>query len=134
MDNLPDPPWRVWAIGRGRRRPAWWIYICHTFVTWDYEPDNGTFNWPKWLRPIDHLRNDPEALEIIRRANKKNRHKAKAQQLFPAWHITHATADALLIAEYARRKATGQLVASSEARGASKRKPRAARPTTPNPQ
>ena len=87
MDNLPDPPWRVWAIGRGRRRPAWWIYICHTFVTWDYEPDNGTFNWPKWLRPIDHLRNDPEALEIIRRANKKNRHKAKAQQLFPAWHI-----------------------------------------------
>lgn len=65
---------------------------------------------------------------------KKNRHKAKAQQLFPAWHITHATADALLIAEYARRKATGQLVASSEARGASKRKPRAARPTTPNPQ
>lgn len=53
---------------------------------------------------------------------KKNRHKAKAQQLFPAWHITHATADALLIAEYLRRKATGRLGASGEARGASKKK------------
>lgn len=34
---------------------------------------------------------------------KKNLHKAKAQQLFPGGQITHATADALLIAEYARR-------------------------------
>ena len=33
---------------------------------------------------------------------KKNRHKAKAQQLFPHLTITHAIADALLIAEYAR--------------------------------
>ena len=35
---------------------------------------------------------------------KKNRHKAKAQQLFPHLKIIHAIADALLIAEYARRK------------------------------
>jgi hypothetical protein len=34
---------------------------------------------------------------------KKNRHKAKAQQLFPHLKVTHATADALLIAEYGRR-------------------------------
>ena len=34
---------------------------------------------------------------------KKNFHKAKAQQLFPSLKITHAIADALLIAEYARR-------------------------------
>jgi hypothetical protein len=34
---------------------------------------------------------------------KKNRHKARAQQLFPALQITHAKADALLIAEYGRR-------------------------------
>lgn len=33
----------------------------------------------------------------------KNRTKAKAQQLFPQLKITHATADALLLAEYARR-------------------------------
>ncbi len=36
----------------------------------------------------------------------KNRHKALAQQLFPkAKKITHAVADALLLAEYARRTA-----------------------------
>ena len=36
---------------------------------------------------------------------KKNRHKALAQEFWPkaAGHITHATADALLIAEYGRR-------------------------------
>ena len=33
----------------------------------------------------------------------KNVSKAKAQQLFPSLKITHATADALLIAEFARR-------------------------------
>ena len=34
---------------------------------------------------------------------KKNTHKAKAEQLFPLLKITHAVADALLIAEYCRR-------------------------------
>jgi crossover junction endodeoxyribonuclease RuvC len=34
---------------------------------------------------------------------KKNKHKEKAQQLFPGLKITHAIADALLIAEYCRR-------------------------------
>lgn len=34
----------------------------------------------------------------------KNITKAKAQQLFPEQKIIHATADALLIAEYGRRK------------------------------
>jgi len=33
----------------------------------------------------------------------KNVTKAKAQQLWPAQKITHATADALLLAEYFRR-------------------------------
>ncbi len=33
----------------------------------------------------------------------KNVTKARAQQLFPAEKVTHATADALLLAEYARR-------------------------------
>ena len=35
---------------------------------------------------------------------KKNRHKALAQELFPNIKITHAIADALLIAEYGRRQ------------------------------
>ena len=34
---------------------------------------------------------------------KKNRHKELAKELFPTLNVTHATADALLIAEYARR-------------------------------
>lgn len=38
----------------------------------------------------------------------KNVSKAKAQQLFPALRITHATADALLLAEDCRREHTGQ--------------------------
>lgn len=36
---------------------------------------------------------------------KKNAHKARAQELFPGLKITHATADALLIAEFGRRLA-----------------------------
>lgn len=35
---------------------------------------------------------------------KKNEHKARAQELFPQLKITHAVADALLIAEYGRRQ------------------------------
>ena len=39
----------------------------------------------------------------------KNRLKAKASQLFPKVNVTLATADALLIAEFCRRKRTGTL-------------------------
>lgn len=34
---------------------------------------------------------------------KKNRHKQRASELFPAFRMTHAIADALLIAEFNRR-------------------------------
>ncbi len=37
----------------------------------------------------------------------KNVTKARAQELFPYLKLTHATADALLIAEYGRRKGGG---------------------------
>ena len=37
----------------------------------------------------------------------KNRHKARAQELFPGQRITHAVADALLIAEWGRRVSLG---------------------------
>lgn len=40
----------------------------------------------------------------------KNVSKRKAQELFPDQKITHANADALLIAEYCRRKQTGMIV------------------------
>lgn len=36
--------------------------------------------------------------------DKKNRNKARAQELYPDINITHAIADALLIAEYGRRQ------------------------------
>lgn len=36
--------------------------------------------------------------------SKKNRNKARAQELFPGVKITHAIADCLLIAEYGRRQ------------------------------
>lgn len=39
----------------------------------------------------------------------KNRTKARAQQLFPELRITHAIADAILIAEYGRRLRAGEL-------------------------
>lgn len=39
----------------------------------------------------------------------KNVSKARAQELFPALKITHATADALLIGEYGRRLSLGLL-------------------------
>lgn len=38
-----------------------------------------------------------------RDTDKKNRNKAKAQELFPFLKITHAVADALLIAEFGRQ-------------------------------
>lgn len=45
-------------------------------------------------------------------AAKKNRNKAKAQELFPGMKITHAIADALLIAEYGRRELSRRAAAT----------------------
>ena len=42
---------------------------------------------------------------------KKNRHKAKAQELFPSVKVTHAVADALLIAEWHRRRLAAEVAA-----------------------
>jgi len=67
-EQLPDPPWRVLAIGRRKRKPVWWIYLYDCFVTWVYDPDNGMFNWPEWMTVVQDPRNDPEAVEIIRKA------------------------------------------------------------------
>lgn len=43
----------------------------------------------------------------------KNVTKARAQQLFPQVKVTHAIADALLLAEYCRRVKTGELERAS---------------------
>mgnify|MGYP000349606282 CR=1 FL=1 len=47
-----------------------------------------------------------QAFMSCRTAGDKNVSKAAAQRLFPSLKITHANADALLIAEYCRRTAT----------------------------
>lgn len=49
---------------------------------------------------------------------KKNITKRRAQQLFPALNITHAIADALLMAEYCRRLHTGAIDGKEEGRSA----------------
>jgi hypothetical protein len=54
---------------------------------------------PQQWQPDMGIRSIPEE----KPTDKKNRHKAKAQQLFPAVKVTHANADALLLAGYARR-------------------------------
>lgn len=53
----------------------------------------------KWQATFSLKRTDPNETDTA----KKNRHKAKAQQLFPTLKVTHAVADAILIAEHARR-------------------------------
>lgn len=47
----------------------------------------------------------------LSKTQKKNRHKAKAQELWPKLKITHANADALLLAEYGRRKRNTEFAA-----------------------
>lgn len=60
----------------------------------------------------------------------KNITKRRAQDLFPNVRVTHAVADALLLAEYCRRIKTGQLVAApppKKARSSKKKKKTEAR-------
>lgn len=58
----------------------------------------------KWL-PAMGLR----GIKDESQTEKKNRHKQKAQQLFPRLTITHKTADAILLAEYGRRQQLTQV-------------------------
>jgi len=44
--------------------------------------------------------------KTMSKTQKKNLHKQRAQEIFPGEKITHATADALLIAEFCRRTCT----------------------------
>jgi crossover junction endodeoxyribonuclease RuvC len=59
------------------------------------------FKTRKWQREFGLVFPKEMKLTVT---EKKNRHKEMAQQLFPDLKITHATADALLIAEYLRRR------------------------------
>jgi hypothetical protein len=53
-----------------------------------------------WQRPF----NLPSGKKAGSKVAKKNAHKSRAQELFPGAKVTHATADALLLAEWLRRK------------------------------
>jgi hypothetical protein len=62
----------------------------------------------KWQRFIGVLdKTGARDLKDVNITEKKNRHKEKAVQLFPMLNVTHKIADALLIAEYARRMGEG---------------------------
>lgn len=84
----------------------------------DGKSSDFKFGWNKGLLdmalvPIRHEGIQPgtwqKAFALIRtdktesKTAKKNRHKARAQELFPDKKITHAIADAILIAEHCRR-------------------------------
>ena len=59
----------------------------------------------KWQKPLGLV--VPSAKKLAK-TQKKNLNKAKAQELFPkVKKITHAIADAVLIAEYGRRRQLG---------------------------
>lgn len=68
-------------------------FLVASFIPFEAVPP-GT-----WQREFSLI--DPKATKT----QKKNKHKAHAQQLFPGIKITHANADALLIAEYCKRHA-----------------------------
>lgn len=60
----------------------------------------------KWQKALGVV---PRNTETESKNDHKNKLLAKAQQLFPNTKITRHTADALLIAEYCRRKSLGVL-------------------------
>jgi hypothetical protein len=66
----------------------------------------------KWQKALGITPRDNKGNES--KSSHKNRLKAKAQQLFPGEKITLAVCDALLIAEYCRRKRQGTLASQPE--------------------
>ena len=54
----------------------------------------------KWQKPFGL----PTSKKAGSKTAKKNAHKARAQELWPGVKVTHALADALLIAEWRRRQ------------------------------
>jgi hypothetical protein len=66
----------------------------------------------KWQKALGVTPRDNNGNES--KSSHKNRLKAKAQQLFPGEKITLAVCDALLIAEYCRRKRQGTLASQPE--------------------
>lgn len=61
--------------------------------------------WQKFIGVRD--KTGARDLKDVDITEKKNRHKEKAAKLFPMLTVTHKIADALLIAEYARRMGEG---------------------------
>jgi hypothetical protein len=61
--------------------------------------------WQKFVGVRD--KTGARALKDVNTTEKKNRHKAKAQEVFPMLSITHKIADASLIALYGQRMSEG---------------------------
>lgn len=85
-DQLPDPPWRVLAINTreyifAHEGPVkrWFYTIQKLNDAGEMETMFARHNSPhyvvraKFLRVIDHPRNDPEAMEIIANAKESGK-------------------------------------------------------------
>lgn len=75
-EQLPDPPWRVlaWTCREYRlphQQPTvkWWTFDDGPYAL--FVDPTGRKIHPKYIHPIDHPRNDPEAVEIIKEAKKE---------------------------------------------------------------
>ena len=60
-----------------------------------------------WQKPFGLIETGRKSHDS--KTEKKNKHKERAASLFPSVKITHAIADAVLLAEFCRRKAKGLL-------------------------
>jgi crossover junction endodeoxyribonuclease RuvC len=114
--KMPDTERDMWELIRGRERYQGKVFAVIEAV--HSMPKQGVASSFKFGRSYGFLRGclvasgipfeevTPQkwqkALGCLTKGD-KNVSKRKAQQLFPSLKITHATADALLIAEYARR-------------------------------
>lgn len=92
---------RVWSS------PGWGHAGAFTFGT-----SYGRLRMALVAKRVNHVNVIPQTWQKVlgvkypkgaKKVEKKNLSKARAKDLFPKTRITHAIADALLIAEYARR-------------------------------
>lgn len=68
-EQLPDPPWRVLATAPHISQPRWWLWSQEEMVWFSDDPLRfGYAAINDDLAIIDHPHNDPEAVEIIRKA------------------------------------------------------------------
>lgn len=90
----------IWTFAQGYGTLRGFLVACRI----PFE-DVAPQRWQKAIGVRD--KTGARELKAVDITAKKNRHKAAAQRLFPTIAITHALADAILLAEYGRRMERG---------------------------